>query len=73
MNWLRMVARAAPLTPISSAKMNRGSSSMLMMPPEPMPIMANRALPWKRSWLFSTSDAVIHGQPIKIRRIYAVE
>ena len=68
MPWLMMVARAAPLTPISRTKMSSGSKNMLMTPPDTMPTMPNRALPWKRSWLFSTRLAVIQGQPIRISR-----
>ena len=66
-NWLRMVARAAPPVPRSSAKMKMGSSTMLTMAPEKMPTMPNTALPWKRNWLFSTREDTMKGAPMRIK------
>ena len=63
-----MVAIAAPRMPMSSPKISSGSSTQFSTAPLVRPIMANTALPWNRSWLFSTSDAHIYGAP---SRIYA--
>ena len=68
--WLRIVASAAPLTPISSTKMNNGSIAILSTAPTPMPIMPKNALPWNLSWLFSTRDEAINGVPIRIYMAY---
>ena len=38
--WLRLVASAAPATPMPKVKMNTGSKMMLSTAPEVMPIMA---------------------------------
>ena len=38
-NWLRMVAQAAPATPMSKTKMNKGSSPTLSTAPKVMPII----------------------------------
>ena len=40
MNWLMMVAQAAPATPMSNTKIKRGSSPMLSTAPLVMPTMA---------------------------------
>ena len=39
-NWLKMVARAAPETPILNLKIKRGSRKIFKIPPEVIPIMA---------------------------------
>ena len=39
-NWLMMVAQAAPATPISRVKIKSGSSPMFKMAPLVMPTMA---------------------------------
>ena len=54
-----MVASAAPVTPMSKPKMRSGSRARLRIPPVVRPIMAKKALDWKRSWLLSTRDAHI--------------
>ena len=64
--WLKIVASAAPPTPMFSPKMNTGSRPMLITAPAPMPIMPKNALPWKRSWLFSTSEEAMNGVPIRM-------
>ena len=40
MNWLMMVARAAPPMPMWNTKIKMGSSTMLITAPEAIPIMA---------------------------------
>ena len=44
--WLNIVARAAPVTPISSTKMNTGSRAMLMAAPMTVVSMLILAKPW---------------------------
>ena len=42
------------------------TAPMLITAPAPMPIMPKNALPWKRSWLFSTSEEAMNGVPIRM-------
>ena len=44
--WAMMVARAAPRTPMSRAKMKMGSSTMFTMAPSPTVIMPVAPKPW---------------------------
>ena len=66
MNWLRMVAMAAPAMPMSKVKMNSGSSTMFRMPPAEMPTMASVAFPSARSTLLSTNEAHMNGAPYRM-------
>ena len=45
-NWERMVARAAPCTPMWNTKMKMGSSTMLVTAPMATVIMPLRPKPW---------------------------
>ena len=44
-NWLIEVANAAPDTPMLSVNINNGSSATFSNAPDPIPIMAKKALP----------------------------
>ena len=46
MAWLRMVAMAAPCTPMLNPKMNTGSRMMLLMAPMQVVAMLVLAKPW---------------------------
>ena len=50
--WLSTVASAAPATPISSRKMNTGSSTILITAPMTVVSMENWAKPWVEMKLF---------------------
>ena len=55
------VASDAPATPISSPKMNIGSSMQLSTPPKPIPIIESVALPSERRHWFITKLLAIKG------------
>ena len=63
MNWLVIVASAAPDTPISKTNMNRGSSPTLIRPPAQKPSMDLVAWPSALKMLFKRNEAHMIGAP----------
>ena len=61
--WDRMVARAAPRTPIPSTKMKMGSSTMFSTAPMSTLSMAVVALPWALMKAFSPSASCTNTVP----------
>lgn len=64
MIWPRMVAIAAPRTPISKIKMKMGSKTVLMMAPSSMETMANFGLPSARIMALSAVEIMVKGRPM---------
>lgn len=62
--WPRMVAMAAPHTPISKIKMKMGSKTVLMMAPSSMETMANFGLPSARIMALSAVEIMVKGRPM---------
>ena len=57
------VARPAPATPISNAKIKIGSRMTLRTAPIEIPIIDMNALPWSLIWLFRTKVPTMNGVP----------
>ena len=61
--WLMTVASAAPDTPMSSAKMNSGSSARLQAAPMTVVSMPTRGKPWALMKPFRPVASMVSGVP----------
>ena len=69
-SWLTAVASEAPSAPISSVKMNIGSSITLSIPPAAVPTIEKAAAPSERNMLLRTNVAQCTGAAISIHFAY---